>query len=646
MKVIKLYLLIAAFAVLALGVASCGSSPHAAPLLPQATAPSISAAQKPPAASKATAQPKFQEASKPETKPDPVVELIAAAEKQYIAGQQHFKAGEQDAAKESFDNAFDLLMNSKLDIHSDPRLEQEYNKVLAGENSLELQAVQQEPASSDSSDAQKSEPAPIDEINETTPAVDPNLKAKAEAEIKATHSDLPLMMTDPVAGYINYFSNRGRGTLEHALERGGRYQDMIRTIFKQEGVPQDLIFLAQAESGFHPMAVSRVGARGMWQFMSVRGRAYGLKKDAWEDDRQDPEKSTRAAAHHLKDLYNQFGDWYLAMAAYNSGPGTVQQAVRRTGYADFWELYNRNVLPKETRNYVPIILAMTIMAKNPAQYGLQNIVRDQPIPYDSVTIGYPVDLRLVAECVNAPVTTLQDLNPSLLRWSTPKDGTFALHLPKGTENQYETAISEIPENMRVWWRLHKVEPGETLSSIARTYRVTPQAIEKANHMEDAIVASDGQLVIPVAPGRRSLADAGSYARRITRYHVHRGDTVQSVAENFGVPALMVRRWNHLRGDSVAGRRILYVHLPVSPRLLSEASETSRHKSVKHKETKELAAKESVKAATVRHKVQAGETLYSIATSYNTTVSALQHDNRIVDVASLRPGTVLVIHRSE
>src|SRR6185437_10167962 len=178
MKVVKLYLLIAAFAVLALGAASCGSSPHAAPLLPHATAPSISAIQKPAATPKTVAQSKPQDAAKPETKPDPVLELIAAAEKEYIAGQQHFKAGEQDAAKESFDNAFDLLMNSKLDLHSDPRLEQEYNKVLAGENSLELQAVQQEPASSDSSDAQKSEPAPIDEINATTPAVDPNLKAK------------------------------------------------------------------------------------------------------------------------------------------------------------------------------------------------------------------------------------------------------------------------------------------------------------------------------------------------------------------------------------------------------------------------------------------------------------------------------------
>ncbi|HEY1464059.1 MAG TPA: transglycosylase SLT domain-containing protein, partial [Terriglobales bacterium] len=489
MKVTKLYLLIAALAVLALGTASCGSATHAAPLLPQAIAPSISAGQKPAATAakpankpvQQTAQSQGQNAQ-PQTKPDPVLELISTADKEYTEGQEHFKAGDHEAAKESFDNAFDLLMDSKLDIHSDPRLEAEYNKVLAGENSVELQAIQQQPAS-DNSDAQKSEPAPIDEINDTTPAVDANVKAKAEAEIKGTHSDLPLMLTDPVAGYINYFSNRGHGTLEHALERSGRYQEMIQTIFKEEGVPQDLIFLAQAESGFHSLAVSRVGARGLWQFMSFRGKSYGLKRTPWEDDRQDPEKSTRAAAHHLKDLYNEFGDWYLAMAAYNSGPGTVQQAVKRTGYADFWELYNRNVLPKETRNYVPIIVAMTIMAKNPAQYGLEDIVKEEPVPYDRITIGYPVDLRLVAQCVGSSPAELQDLNPSLLRWSTPKDGTFELHVPQGTKDQYETAITKIPENMRVWWRLHKVESGEMLASIARSYRVTAQAIRNANELD-------------------------------------------------------------------------------------------------------------------------------------------------------------------
>jgi membrane-bound lytic murein transglycosylase D len=173
----------------------------------------------------------------------------------------------------------------------------------------------------------------------------------------------------------------------------------------------------------------------------------------WVDERQDPEKSTRAAAHHLKDLYNRFGDWYLAMAAYNSGPGTVQSAVKRTGYADFWELYRRNVLPKETRNYVPIILAVTIMAKNPGQYGLDDIVPEQPVPYDAVKIDYSVDLRLVAQCIDVTPATLQDLNPSLLRLTTPKDRSFELRLPEGSgpatwHNQ------TVPPQMRVWWQYH------------------------------------------------------------------------------------------------------------------------------------------------------------------------------------------------
>ena len=200
------------------------------------------------------------------------------------------------------------------------------------------------------------------------------------------------MMTDEVAAYINYFSGRGRGVLERGLVRSGRYQEMIQRTLKEEGVPQDLIYLAQAESGFHPLAVSRVGARGMWQFMASRGAGYGLERTKWTDDRQDPEKATRAAARHLKDLYNQFGDWYLAMAAYNSGPGAVQSAVKRTGYADFWELYRRNVLPKETRNYVPIILAVTIMAKDPSAIWADDLVPDKPLPYDAVKIDYPVDL--------------------------------------------------------------------------------------------------------------------------------------------------------------------------------------------------------------------------------------------------------------
>jgi membrane-bound lytic murein transglycosylase D len=530
-----------------------------------------------------------------------VAELVAAVDKEYQAGQASAQADDIQAARASFERAMSLLTGSKLDLDSDPRLRQEYNQVLAAENNLNAATSTQ----TENPPAQQSEPAPIDEMNEATPAVDPNVKAKAEAEILATHSDLPLMLTDPVAGFINYFSNRGHDQMERSLIRGGRYQDMIQRILKEEGVPQDLIYLALAESGFHPLALSRAGARGMWQFMGLRAKGYGLKRNPWIDERQDPEKATRAAARHLKDLYNEFGDWYLAMAAYNSGPGAVQQAVKRTGYADFWELYKRNVLPRETRNYVPIILAATIMGKNRAQYGLGGLALDPPAAYDTVRLDYPVDLRLVSQCVDAPLSTLQDLNPSLLRWTTPQGGSFDLHLPEGTADKYSAAIETIPRDMRVWWRYHRVTPGDTIASLARAYRTTPQAILSANQLDGGELTADSKLIIPIAPGKHAASEDGqTYTRRLTRYRVHAGDTVQTVADNFGVPAAMVRRWNHLRGNSIQGRRVVYVHLPVQPGLqnapLASSSRTHR---TKHKANKTNALEAGSGAgnfAVVRH----------------------------------------------
>jgi membrane-bound lytic murein transglycosylase D len=592
---------------------------------------------------------------------DPAAELIAQVEKEYNAGQDNYRAGHLEAAKQNFDAAFNLLLGSGLDIQSDDRLQAELDRIVDGTNNTELEALQM----GDGFAEQKSEPAPIDEANEVTPPVDQNVKAKAEAQIQSTHSDLPLMMTDPVAAYISYFSNRGRGVLERGLARSGRYEDMMRATLKEEGVPQDLIYLAQAESGFHPQAVSRAGARGIWQFMASRAAGYGLERSWWVDDRQDPVKATHAAAHHLKDLYNEFGDWYLAMAAYNSGPGTVQEAVKRTGYADFWELYRRNVLPKETRNYVPIILAVTIMAKNPDQYGLTDVNKDQPIPFDTVKINYPIDLRLVAECIDVSAADLQDLNPSLLRLTTPKDQQFELHLPAGTADRFQTAVAEIPVDKRVWWRYHKVQDGETLASIARTYHTTAQSIAEANDLDETRLTPDTRLIIPIAPGKQT--DTATYARALTRYKIRKGDTVESVAENFGVSPKMIRVWNRLKSNSLAGRRILLVHLPVSPGAREEvaSSRTSSHRtSASHgtttvasaahtsskpapqpaSATQKSAPQHSAQvqtASVVHHKVKAGETLYSIATSYNTTVTALKHDNR--NVAILRPGMILIIH---
>jgi len=585
---------------------------------------------------------------------DPVADLVNHAETQYQAGLANYRAGKVEDARQNFDQALNALLDSKLDIRSDERLQKEFDRIVGGVNDLYPGGTSADSAENEQ-EQQKSEPAPIDETNGLTPSADARTKAMAEADIKNTHSDLPLMMTDQVAGFISYFSNRGRGVFERALARSGRYRDMMLPILKQEGVPQDLIYLAQAESGFHPLAVSRAGARGIWQFMGSRARGYGLSHNQYVDDRQDPEKSTRAAARHLKDLYNQFGDWYLAMAAYNSGPGTVQAAVKRTGYADFWELYNRNVLPKETKNYVPIILAVTIMAKNPAQYGLEDVQMEKPEDYDTITIDYPVDLRLVAECVNSTPGELQDLNPSLLRMTTPRSGKFELHLPAGSKDDYETAIAAVPPDMRLWWRYHTVHAGDTLARLARTYHTTVKAIETTNHLDGSSdLDSEARLVIPVAPGKHPESDTATYARRITRYHVRRGDTVETVADNFGISAQQLRRWNGLRGNSLAGRRILALHLPISPGALEAEVAASRSK--KHPKTETASTKPPAsKSAEVErlnteaaarhepihhHKVRSGETLYSIANAYRTTVAALKRNNR--DIAVLRPGMILII----
>lgn len=529
----------------------------------QALAPSIQDKKSTTSSHGATAELSQQATPAPSQTPeqekaDPVPAIIAEAEKAYETGQTDYKAGHLDAAKQDFNHAVDVLMQGPVDVKSDDRLQAEFDKITDEINKLEIVAFKE----GDGFAEQQAEPAPIDEANQVTFPSDPNVTAKAEADLKNTQSDLPLMVNDYVAGYINYFSTHGRGVFEGAWVRSGRYREMIERIFKEQGIPQDLIYLAQAESGFKPLALSKARARGMWQFMASRGVGYGLRRSWWVDDRQDPEKATRAAARHLKDLYNQFGDWYLAMAAYNSGPGNVQQAVRRTGYADFWELYKRNVLPAETKNYVPIILAMTIMSKNPEQYGLDELQPDPPLRYDVEKVNYPVDLRLVSECVDVPVEQLVDLNPSLLRRTTPKDEPFDLHLPVGTKEKYEAAIQTIPVEKRVAWRYYKVQQGDTLAGIARKYRTTEHAIAQANDLQGADLLKEAKLVIPVS----GSGEIGKivYSRYASHYKTHTGDTVMSVAEDYGVPPEKLRRWNGLKGNELRRGRVLLIYKPLGP----------------------------------------------------------------------------------
>ena len=576
---------------------------------------------------------------------DPVDALIAKADKLYQEGTTDYHTGHLEAARQSFDQAFNLMLSSNLDLRDNPRLEKEFDKIVDGVREMEQAALRQ----GDGFTEQRSEPAPIDEANDISFPVDATVRATAEAEIKTTKSDLPLVLNDQVAMFINYFSStKGRHTLEHGLTRAGQYRDMISQTFKEVGVPQDLIYLAMAESGFQPLAVSHAGARGMWQFMAGRGSMYGLDRNWWVDDRQDPVKSTRAAALHLKDLYGEFGDWYLAMAAYNTGPGNIQHAVERTGYADFWELYKRGVLPKETQNYVPIIVAVTIMAKNPAQYGLQSVVPEKPVPIDEVRINYPVDLRLVAECLDTSAETLQQLNPSLLRMTTPKDQTFGLNLPAGTKDKYEAAIALIPPDMRTFWRYHRVEYGETLGSIAHKYHTSTSVIEEANNLESDEVTVGSKLIIPIAQG--SAGDSVTYSKKATHYKVRKGDTVGSIADDFQVPVDKVRKWNRLKGNTVAVGRMLLIYKPLGGsdgHVVASGDDdppTKPGKNVKTSASVRSGTKPaSLSPAATYHKVKKGETLSSIAQSYNTTVANLKKNNTNLS-ANLRPGEVLVIHR--
>jgi membrane-bound lytic murein transglycosylase D len=546
---------------------------------PQATAPTLKPSA-PAAPANALATPAAVPAS------PQVQAVIDAVEAAYQSGVANYHAGKLQTAKADFDRAVDLMLSSNFDLRTEAQLRDEFDRVIDAVNTLEMEALKQ-----GNGFAPKIEPAPVDIANDVTFPVDPTVKAQAIAELKTTQSDLPLVINDPVAGFISYFSSKGRGTLMHSLERAGRYQAMIAAVLAEEKVPQDLIYQAVAESGFQPQAVNgRSGAGGMWQFMPYG--VYGLNRNGWYDERFDPEKSTHAYARYMKLLYSQLGDWYLAMAAYDWGPGNVQKAVERTGYADFWELYRRNALPQETKNYVPIIIAAAIMAKNPQQYGLQSLTPDPALVTDTVTVDYSVDLRLVSDLVEAPVQEISDLNPSLLRMSTPADGPFELHLPAGSKDLFQKRIAEIPVDKRNQWRFHKVVSGDTLVTVARDYHVTPSEIAFVNQLDAGEdLSSTDSLIIPVPP-------APSSRGRLTLYKVEHGDTLVTVADRFNITVQQLRRWNHLSAAHLEPGRRLYVAEPA--RVTRSSRSSAKHKVSAATKRKTPSRTSSAKGATAKN----------------------------------------------
>jgi membrane-bound lytic murein transglycosylase D len=441
-------------------------------------------------------------------------------------GAELLNQGKGDQARVEFDRCIQYLTTAPAGL-SAVRLQTAYQQVVEEIHRLEVEAVDQ----SNTETEPVFDPSPIDDIARMTFPLEPGLKAKVKEQLHSTVSQLPLEMADPVLGFINYFSSpRGRMTFEYGLKRSGRYAAMIRRILDEEGLPQELIFMAQAESAFLPRAVSVKSATGMWQFMQWRGQEYGLRQTGHSDDRLDPEKATRAAARHLRDLYAQFGDWYLAIAAYNCGPVNVERAIQRTGYADFWELYSRNVLPRETANYLPIIVAMTIMAKNPKDYGLDKLQLDPSLEYDTIKVSAPTHMALIADLTRRPLQEVREMNPALLKLIAPAG--YEVHVAKGSGRTVLAALESVPAVKRAAWRVHRVTSNETVASIARQYRIPEKSITEANGVDSLDPQAGDFVMIPVSyPGVEVQTAKMRSGSRTTMSSKRRGTTARRTASS-------------------------------------------------------------------------------------------------------------------
>jgi membrane-bound lytic murein transglycosylase D len=381
-------------------------------------------------------------------------------------------------------------------------------------------------------------------------------------EVKPYH--IPMILNDSVENHLEYFKTRGREVFQHWLDRSARYIPLMKEIFKEKNLPEDLVYVAMIESGFNPYAVSWAKAVGPWQFMPATGKNYGLKIDWWIDERKDPVKSTHAAAEHFKDLYNLFGSWPLALASYNAGAGKVQRAVLRTRSEDFWDLKASRYIRKETKNYIPKYMAATIIAKNPEAYGF-TLSTIEPFKYDEVEINGMTDLRLIARCAGVTYEEIKEMNPELKRWITPPDITsYVIRLPKGTKQAFLTNFAAIPADQKIRWERHQVVKGDTLAMLAKQYNTTPEAIREINGLRKNRLTPGKHLIVPVdingtAHDMSTLAPQQAGKRQQILYRVRRGETLWKIAKDHEVSVSDIKEWNKGMGRSVrAGQKIKLV----------------------------------------------------------------------------------------
>lgn len=469
-------------------------------------------------------------ASQSQTKaPSGTDSIILRAEEIFHRGEEAWNKSLPDIARKMFDESLDTVLESGIDFKTDAKLDFYYRSLVE-----RIHKYEAKPGDLHTLDEERAEPSPLDELSDIK---DTELAAAAPDGVKIFGKyDFEFSVAPAVFQFINFFAaGRGRSTMEVGLQRSGRYREMVEKVFKEEKVPLDLMWLAQAESVWKPNALSRAAAKGIWQFIPSTGTRYGLAQTAWIDERSHPEKATRAAARYLRWLHDHFaGDWLLAMAAYNSGENRVDGAIARCGYADFWELYKRGLLPQETRNYVPSILSIIVISKNQKRYGF-DVKADPPLNFESFELPGQTDLKVVADLIGVPYEVVQDLNPELRRGTSPSGQRYSIKLPKGMKKQFEVAYADLPEEKRVRkvvvpvddiadryrpaYRVqlasYRVGRGETLASLARRNRVSVQELARLNRMSTRGELRKGQtLKIPqqvrASRDRRGRLRAGRY----------------------------------------------------------------------------------------------------------------------------------------
>jgi membrane-bound lytic murein transglycosylase D len=510
----------------------------------------------------------------PQPTPDPIASLIAASDKHFEAGQKELSVGHLERAKAEFNRALDTLLESPGGAKADARLREHFERLVDRISVLEQAAL----TTGDGFSETKSEPAAFDALLavETFESGTPKAATAVavQADLDSTTHDIPIPTNDKVLRYVELFQGRLREFLTEGLSRGAQYLPMIQATFRAEGLPLDLAYIPLIESAFKPSALSRAKARGVWQFMRGTALENGLRADWYLDERADPVKATQAAAKYLKTLHNMFEDWHLAMASYNGGPGRVKRALTRSRQNDFWKLTaSTRYLPRETREYVPMILAAVIIAKNPSQYGF-DIVPMESTPSETVTVPPALDLRRVAEWAGVPMDDIQGLNPEFRRWTTPvKKGEYEIKVPMGTADKVREGLAAAEPGQLSAMQFHTVKRGETLTTIAKKLRVNRTDLAEANYLRTTSrVAAGTRLIIPRMPSAALLARASSgelektaeaiasdvladtteetkaavKQSRARTYKVRAGDTLSAIARRTGTTIAQLKNWNKLR----------------------------------------------------------------------------------------------------